>query len=46
MCEARRQFQLVDRLREKALVQWRAQRSQEQEQLAADLYLARYARER
>jgi len=45
LVEARRHFELLDRLREKALLEWRAGHAREQEQLAAELYLARLARE-
>jgi len=44
--EARRRFQLLERLREKALVEWRVAESREQEQLASELFLARCVRER
>lgn len=44
--EARRQFELLNRLREKAAHQWRAEHARELENIAADLYLARCARER
>src|SRR5581483_12514147 len=43
--EARRHYELLERLREKALLEWRAAHSREQEQIAAELYLARLARE-
>ena len=43
--EARRRFQLVDRLKEKALIEWHSASAKEQEELAAELYLARRARE-
>jgi len=45
LVEARRRFQLVDRLKEKALVEWHAANAKEQEDLAAELYLARRVRE-
>jgi hypothetical protein len=44
--EARRQFELLDRLREKALAEWRAAGDKEQEELAAELFLAKSVRER
>ena len=42
--EARRQFELLERLRMKNLMQWRGASNQEQEALAAELYLARRRR--
>ncbi|HLK17610.1 MAG TPA: hypothetical protein VKT81_01605 [Bryobacteraceae bacterium] len=42
--EARRQFELLDGLRAKALVQWRAAGDREQETLAAELYLSKFTR--
>ena len=44
--EARRQFELVERLREKALTEWRAAGNKEQEEMAAELFLAKSIRER
>ena len=44
--EARRQFELLNRLREKAATSWRAENARELENTAADLYLARCARAR
>jgi len=44
LAEARRRFRLVDRLKEKALTTWRRAGAKEQEDLAAELYLARRAR--
>jgi len=44
--EARRHWELLDRLRGKALAQWNAADAREREQLAAELYLARCVRER
>ena len=44
--EARRQFELLDRLREKALTEWRAAGNKEQEEMAAELFLAKSIRER
>jgi len=43
--EARRRFQLVDRLKEKALIEWHAANAKEQEDMAAELYLARRIRQ-
>jgi|SRR5580698_8476340 hypothetical protein len=42
--EARRQFELLDGLREKAFAKWRAAGDQEQETLAAELFLSRSTR--
>ncbi len=42
--EARRQFELLDGLREKALVKWRAAGEKEQETLAGELFLSRSTR--
>jgi hypothetical protein len=42
--EARRQFELLDGLRTKALVKWRAEGDREQEALAGELYLSRSTR--
>jgi flagellar export protein FliJ len=44
LLEARRRFQLVDRLKEKALLDWSRAGAKEQEDLAAELYLARLGR--
>ena len=44
--EARRRFELLNRLRDKAARQWHADNDRELENTAADLYLARCARER
>lgn len=43
--EARRQFELLERLKQKALAEWRAAADKEQEELAAELYLAKRQRE-
>jgi len=43
--EARRRFELVDRLKEKALIEWQAAGVKEQEDLAAELHLARRVRQ-
>jgi hypothetical protein len=42
--EARRQFELLDGLRGKALTKWHAEADREQETLAAELYLSRSTR--
>jgi len=44
--KARRQFELIERLRQKALTEWRAAGNKEQEDLAAELFLAKSIRER
>ena len=44
--EARRQFELLDRLRQKALTEWRAAGNKEQEEMAAELFLAKSIRGR
>ena len=44
--EARRQFELLDRLHEKAKREWVAEGNKEQEQIAAELFLAKAVRER
>ncbi|HEV3143059.1 MAG TPA: hypothetical protein VGZ47_04155 [Gemmataceae bacterium] len=46
LLEARRQFELLERLREKAMTEWRAAGDKEQEDLAAELFLAKSIRER
>ncbi len=43
--EAHRRFELLERLRVKALTSWTAARDKDQEQLAAELYLAKRSRE-
>ena len=45
LLEAHRSFQLVDGLRDKTLLAWTAARDKEQEELAAELYLAGRVRE-
>jgi hypothetical protein len=42
--EARRQFELLDGLRQKALAQWKAAGDREQEALAGELFLSRATR--
>ncbi len=42
--EARRQFELLDRLQQKAWHEWRAAGNKEQEDLAAELFLAKSVR--
>jgi hypothetical protein len=44
--EARRQFELLERLRQKAMTEWRAAGNKEQEEMAAELFLAKSIRER
>jgi len=44
--EARRQFELLDRLRQKAFTEWRAAGNKEQEDMAAELFLAKSIRDR
>ena len=44
LMEARRRFQLVDRLKEKALLDWTHASAKEEEDLAAEVYLARLGR--
>ncbi len=43
--EAHRRYQLLDGLKDKALVDWTSQRDKEQEELAAELYLAKRSRD-
>jgi hypothetical protein len=42
--EARRQFELLNRLRQKALAEWRVAADKEQETLAAEMFLAKTIR--
>jgi len=42
--EARRQFELLDRLRQTALTEWRSEANKEQETLAAEMFLAKTIR--
>ena len=44
--EGRRQFELLDGLRKKALVKWRSEGDREQETLAGELFLSRSTRNR
>ena len=44
--EARRQFELLERLRQKAMTEWHAGVNKEREELAAELFLAKSIRER
>lgn len=44
--EARRQFELLDRLHQSAWQEWQGQANKEQEQLAAELFLAKSVRTR
>jgi len=46
LLEARRQFELLERLRQKALAEWRAAGNKEQEEMAAELFLAKSIRAR
>ena len=43
--EARRQFELLDRLRTKALAEWKVAADREQETLAAEMFLAKSIRD-
>jgi hypothetical protein len=45
MLEARRRCRLLERLKERRLVEWTAERDKELEEIAADSYLARWSRE-
>ena len=45
LVEARRRYELLDRLKQKALAEWRVQRDKEEEELAAELFLAKRRRE-
>jgi flagellar export protein FliJ len=44
--EARRQAELIERLKQKAFAEWQAASNREQENLAGELYLAKLARRR
>ncbi len=44
--EARRQFELLERLKKKAIVVWQAARDKEEEELAAELFLGKRKRDR
>ena len=44
--EARRQFELLDRIRHKAFREWQAAGNKEQEETAAELFLAKSIRDR
>lgn len=44
--EARRQFELLNRLHQKALAEWHAAAGKEQETLAAEMFLAKSIRDR
>jgi flagellar biosynthesis chaperone FliJ len=46
LIESRRQFELLDRLKKKAMGEWRLARDKEQEELAAELFLAKRTRDR
>lgn len=43
--EARRQYELLDKLKAKSLSDWKAGRDKEEEELAAELYLAKRRRD-
>jgi hypothetical protein len=43
--EARRQFELLNRLHQKAMVEWKAAADKEQETMAAELFLAKSIRD-
>ena len=45
LLEARRRFELLDRLRHKALLEWQSAFTKEQEEMAAELFLAKRKRE-
>jgi hypothetical protein len=44
--EARRQYELLNRLRQKAMAEWRTAANKEQEDVAAELFLAKSVRDR
>lgn len=46
LIETRRQFELLDRLKKKAMAAWRLAGDKEQEELAAELFLAKRTRDR
>ena len=46
MLEARRRCRLLERLKERRLAEWTAERDQELEEMAAETYLARWSRGR
>ena len=46
LIEARRQFEMLDRLHHKAWTEWLAAGNKEQEELAAEMFLAKSVRER
>ncbi len=45
MLEARRRCRLLERLRERRLAEWQSENARELEQVAAESYLARFARQ-
>lgn len=45
LVEARRRFELLDKLKQKALANWRIARDKEEEELAGELFLAKRRRE-
>jgi hypothetical protein len=46
LIDARRQFELLDKLKTKTMADWRLGRDKEQEELAAELFLAKRTRNR
>jgi hypothetical protein len=46
LIEMRRQFELLDRLKKKAMAEWIHARDKEQEEVAAELFLAKRTRDR
>ena len=44
MMEARRRYRLLERLRERRLAEWTAERDKELDEIAAESYLARWSR--
>ena len=44
LIEARRQFELLDKLKQKSLAEWQTAQDKEQEELAGELYLAKRRR--
>lgn len=45
LLEKRRQFELLDRLKKKVMAEWRLSQDKEQEELAAELFLAKRTRD-
>jgi flagellar export protein FliJ len=46
LIEARRQYELLDKLKKKTMAEWRLALDKEQEELAAELFLAKRSRDR